>query len=124
MGGWSRWAEFYPNHDGHLGKLLWMQSGALSLAQYNGTINLSADPDALALSVLLPFRFGHHPIRIPWGDLNVTIKRSRWFGDVVYVSAKRVSGVRLQLSGKTWKRLQEAGGDAVPNPTDAPPIDP
>ena len=122
MGGWHRWAEFYPDPSGHQGRVLTWQSGAFRLGQYNGVLNLSADPDALVLSVILPFRFGHAPIRIPWEDLKVEIQKSRWFGDIVYVSAKRVSGVQLRLAGRTWKRLQETGGETVPSPSNAPPV--
>ncbi len=118
VGGWYQWAEAYPNRAGHLGKVLWMQAGSFSLGRYNGTINLSADPDALALSVLFPFRFGHQPIRIPWDELSVTLKKSRWFGNLVDVSAKKVPGVSLQLAETTWKKLQKTGGRAVPLPED------
>jgi hypothetical protein len=112
LGGWSRWAEVYGDPREPTGKLFRMQSGAFSLARYRATLNLSAEPDGLALWVILPFRYGHDPLRVPWSELTVTIKGSRWYGDLAYLSVKQVPGVELQLSARTWQKLQAEAADA------------
>ncbi len=118
IGGWSRWAKAYPNEQNCQGKTLFMQSGAFSLGHYKGTLNLSAEPTGLALSVIFLFRFGHHPILIPWSELKVSIKKSRWTGDIATLSTEKVPGVRLQVSARTWEKLQTMAGDTAPLPED------
>lgn len=36
---------------------------------YSSAIRLTAASDALYASVLLPFRIGHPPLRIPWDEI-------------------------------------------------------
>lgn len=112
MGGWSRWADLYPNPAGHRGDVLWMQSGAFGWSNYNSVLKLSADPQGLALSVILPFRFGHSPILIPWSELEVS-RKSGFFGSYATLTAREAPGVKLKLAGGTWDRLRQAAGSAA-----------
>jgi hypothetical protein len=46
-------------------------------------IRLTAAEDALYLSVLLIFRIGHPPLRIPWKEITFSRTRRFWFRYVV-----------------------------------------
>ncbi|MDR3742208.1 MAG: hypothetical protein P4L40_24595 [Terracidiphilus sp.] len=45
--------------------------------QYSSVIRLTAAGDALYASVLLPFRIGHPPLRIPWDEIRFA--RTKFF---------------------------------------------
>ena len=50
---------------------------------YSSVIRLTAAEDALYLSVLLIFRIGHPPLRIPWKEITFSRTRRFWFRYVV-----------------------------------------
>jgi len=45
---------------------------------YNSVIRMTAAEDALYLSVLLPFRPGHPPLRIPWSEIQFSRTKRLW----------------------------------------------
>jgi hypothetical protein len=45
---------------------------------YSSVIRMTAAEDALYLSVLLPFRPGHPPLRIPWSEIQFSRTRRLW----------------------------------------------
>jgi hypothetical protein len=50
---------------------------------YSSVIRLTAAADAMYLSVLLPFRIGHPPLRIPWDEIQFGRARRLWRNYVV-----------------------------------------
>lgn len=45
---------------------------------YSSVIRMTAATDALYLSVLLPFRIGHPPLRIPWNEIRFSRTKYFW----------------------------------------------
>lgn len=117
VGGWYRWAEAYPDSKGHSGTRKGMVSASFPYCRYNGTLVLSADSEALTLSQILPFRFGHHPVRLPWSELTVTKDRS-WFSDRVTLEAEKVPGLKMTMYRSTYDSVSQ-GIEAAPQSGEA-----
>lgn len=69
VSGWRGLADEYgtqepapPNQETFLG-------GSLGWINHRGTLQLGATPEALDLRVMVLFRPGHPPLRIPWDDI-------------------------------------------------------
>jgi hypothetical protein len=45
---------------------------------YSSVIRLTAASDALYASILLPFRVGHPPLRIPWNEIQIGKTKFFW----------------------------------------------
>ena len=52
-------------------------------SHYSSVIRVSAAEDALYLSVLFPYRFGHPPLRVPWSEIEFDLIKLYWRGYVV-----------------------------------------
>lgn len=60
---------------------------------------IAAD-DALYLSVILAFRPGHPPLRIPWNEITAGIARHFWRNDIVVTL-----GVEEQIPMRITQRM-------------------
>ncbi len=47
-------------------------------SHYGSIVRMIASDDALYLSVLLPFRAGHPPLRIPWNEIQFSRTKYFW----------------------------------------------
>lgn len=110
--GWAtlaaRWATELPPPRSSLG----MCTGRVGLANYKGTLELAADREALWMDVMVLFRPGHRPLRIPWAEVEA-LEGGGW--RLFRAQRLRAGGVEIQLREGDWAALQRAagrGGDA------------
>ncbi|MGB6974207.1 MAG: hypothetical protein WBD67_05950 [Terracidiphilus sp.] len=66
-------------------------------AHYSGIVRLVSASDGLYLSVLLPFRPGHPPLRIPWGEIQFSRTR-RFFFNYVVLTLGNEEQIPLRIS--------------------------
>jgi hypothetical protein len=72
LSGWRELADAYPLSTDFTGRKLQFQSANFRWgSNYTGIVQIGADPQGLYLSVFIPFRPGHPPIFVPWGDIQV-----------------------------------------------------
>ena len=82
IGGWFALAQRFRTQDAPHGEVLvagpWFRTVYVRFwTHYGGIIRLVAASDALYLSVLVLFRVGHPPLRIPWSEIEVS--RTKYF---------------------------------------------
>ena len=70
--GWTRLAAVYASkvHDGRPRRFQTMRL-LPSRLRYTRQINVKTTMDGLQLYPALPLRFGHEPLLIPWGDIEI-----------------------------------------------------
>jgi hypothetical protein len=79
-------------------------SGMLGLVSYNGVLELAASNVGLDLRVMMLFRAGHPPLRIPWADIRVESEQAGLFGSQTKLRLG-ASGPVLRLPSKVWQGL-------------------
>jgi hypothetical protein len=72
--------------------------------QYQNIMRLTADEDALYLSVILIFRTNHPPLRIPWSEITIAPARL-WFSAKVMVTLGTEEKIPMYLSPTTAQKL-------------------
>jgi hypothetical protein len=97
LGGWRRLSEFFPAANPPEGTRFRMQSGSIGLVNYSSCLTIYSNDDGVYLSTLWPFRLGHPPLLIPWGEIHdVTTSRFLWMEDAVFqVGSPTVAKMRL-----------------------------
>jgi len=111
-GGWRSLASSYATGESVEGQIFWWRSGRLNRVKYGGCLKFVAGRSALGIEVLLPFRFGHRPLVIDWGDVSATEHRG-WVFRYVDLRFKKQPQVRLRLSRILAEELFAAGGSVV-----------
>lgn len=106
VGGWHGLARRYRVH-GELGATTQNTSGMLGLVSYNGVLQVGASKDGLDLRMMVLFRAGHPPLRIPWADIRVEDERSGWLGFLTKVRLGP-NGPALRVPSKVWQKLSQA----------------
>ena len=77
--GWSELARRFRQEAIVAGPSFHFQSARIGTVSYNCCFVLRVTRQGLGLSVLLPFRFGHRPLFIPWDQFrDVTVTRILW----------------------------------------------
>jgi len=87
-----------------------MRKSKMFPARYAGVMRLAFDDDALYLSVILFFRIGHEPLKVPYKDVNIDSK-SGFLGDHVVVSFRQEPNVQIVFFGKNKDLLLEKIAD-------------
>jgi hypothetical protein len=103
MSGWRALARHYRTDGPFHGRIRRFQSIALGWGNYGGVTTVGTRADGLYLAVLLPFRPGHPPLFIPWGEVTSAEFGSRWYGDWLELRFAAAPRVRLRLSGRLGK---------------------
>jgi hypothetical protein len=85
---------------------------------YSGVIRMTAAGDALYLSVLMPFRVGHPPLRIPWDEIAFTRTR-RFLQNFVALTLGTQERIPFRISERTARKLGLAARIAPENPASA-----
>jgi len=102
VGGSRKQKKVFPAQGQPLGRRFNMQGGKVGQVPYSGCLTISTSAEGLCLSVLLPFRFGHPPLFIPWDAIhNVKTHRFLWFETVVFDVGS--PSVTLQLPKKIFE---------------------
>jgi hypothetical protein len=82
--------------------------GMLGLVSYNGVLSVGVAEDGLDLRVMLLFRAGQPPLRIPWSEIRVEGESPGLF-----VSRTRVRlgerGPVLRIPSAVWARCRDFG---------------
>jgi hypothetical protein len=70
VGGWKALSQVYRSQRA-VPTGGWVERRVLlsGRARYKNVLRLTADTEGLYLSVAFPFRLGHPPLFVPWGDL-------------------------------------------------------
>ncbi len=83
---------------------------------YSSVIRMIAAEDALYLSVLLPFRVGHPPLRIPWSEIGFGRAKFLWQRYVVLTLGEKEC-IPMRISERMARNLgildRVPGGAAV-----------
>jgi hypothetical protein len=79
-------------------------SGMVGLVSYNGVLQVGASNAGLDLRVMVLFRAGHPPLRIPWTDIRVESETSGLFGSQTKLRLGS-NGPALRLPSKVWQQL-------------------
>lgn len=81
----------------------------IGLIAYRGVLGVGRADDGLDLRVMLLFRPGHPPLRIPWSEIRVEGERSLFgFGKVTRLRLG-AGGPLLNLPSATWERVRPRG---------------
>ncbi len=111
--GWRPLAARYPADGPATGQTFRMTSGTVGLANYNGVLSVSVEPEGLHLAVMALFRVGHPPILIPWPEItSVTQKNAlwaRWY--TLRIGTPHVATVRLP--GRIVDAMRDVIADAI-----------
>ncbi|HEV2324685.1 MAG TPA: hypothetical protein VGS10_12105 [Terracidiphilus sp.] len=76
----------------------------MKLGQYGSTIRMTAANDALYLSVILAFRPGHPPLRIPWNEISLERTR-RFFRNCVVLTLGTEERIPMRISERMARKL-------------------
>jgi hypothetical protein len=115
ISGWRKLAQVYRANGPFSGRRWRLQSAELRWRiGYNNCLTLGSGAEGLFLSVLLPFRFSHPPLLIPWTDI-ASRDVTRWrFFRMTEVRTRLVSDVPIVLHRRVVERLRSAPGARWP----------
>jgi len=86
LGGWYELASMYRSRQPMPGEKYYLNSASIGKAvPYPGCLFATVGKAGLALSVLLPLRFMHPPVLIPWSAIERCEKRKIWFIESVAI---------------------------------------
>ena len=109
--GWRQLSQYYRSSGLFEGRRFYFQSGAMRLrARYNSVLILGVNSEGLYLSILFPFRVGHPPLLVPWGDISWTEKPGRFFGGFELQFARSPS-IPFLISRRLMEKIANAAGD-------------
>ena len=101
--GWWELARHYKLDGPYGGRKHRFQSVGLGWGNYGGCVTVGTNADGLNLAVLLPFRPGHPPLFLPWGEVVSAEFGSKWYGDWLELRFAAAPRVRLRLPGRLGK---------------------
>jgi hypothetical protein len=107
-------AERYQRADGFEGDRWWFQSVQMRWrVNYSGVLIIGASPRGLYLSVLLPFRFAHPPLFIPWTEISVSERKGLAAGYFEF-RFRRAPGIPVRVIERLGRRIAQSAGRAWP----------
>lgn len=108
---WNELARDFPDR-GFSGRKRWFCSAQMGQVHQKSCLILGADENGVFLSNLLPFRFGHTPLFIPWSAIK-TSRRKGWIFEYVDFSLGP-GAVPLTLKRGLADALMKDGGVEAP----------
>lgn len=73
VGGWATLASRYRCQSDFVGERWPFQNGWMRwTVHYGNCLTVGGNSEGLYLAVFTPFRFGHPPLLIPWGEITIT----------------------------------------------------
>lgn len=107
MGGWISLAGSYRLIDSFDGTKWHLQYARIGKVQYKSCLTVGANERGLYLNVLLPFRFGHPPLLIPW--TKITGKEAKgWVYTYVDLAVPELQGDTIRIFKGLADRLETA----------------
>ncbi|MBM4305898.1 MAG: hypothetical protein FJ115_07405 [Deltaproteobacteria bacterium] len=114
ISGWSTLANFYRFSGGFIGQQWRFQSAQLRwYIGYNNCLTIGANESGLFLSVFFLLRIGHPSLFIPWGDVNVTMKKGTW-GKYAELRFRQAPAIPFRMSGKLSEKIAGVAGRMWP----------
>jgi hypothetical protein len=111
IGGWHHLAERFKSYEPIDGERFRFRSGAIGWGafpvSYGSCLFVTVGSTGFALSVLLPFRFLHPPLVIPWSAVERCEHVSFWFMKQVAVHIDGFNR-RLLFGGSLGSKILEA----------------
>ncbi len=116
ISGWSLLARRFRANGPFLGETWsWQSARFRGWCGYNNCLTVGASQEELYLAVMLPFRFFHPSLAIPWREIEVETGKE-FFG--VYQTAQFRIGtdelVTVKIYGKLVDRVRQAAGPGWP----------
>lgn len=114
MSGWHLLAIRFRLQGDFLGPKWSFQSAQTRwLTHYNGCLTVGADPSGLFIQPMIPFRFGHPPLFIPWTE--ITVGTTRVFLMVMTdLRLGRGEQIPFKIRSSLAARLRSAAGQGWP----------
>ena len=103
--GWNRLAKMYRAKTRCEGEVYHFQSCRMGPVSYSGCWSIFLTSDGFFISMLLPFRFGHPPLFIPWKDIHDAELRSCLGYEWMKYQVGRPTIATIQLPKKIVERV-------------------
>jgi hypothetical protein len=116
LSGWSLLARRFRASEPWYGESWgWQSARFRGWCGYNNCLNVGANQQSLFLSVMLPFRFFHPTLLIPWQEMEVqTGKMFFGYYDTATFRIGTEERVTVRIYGKLVSRLRQAAGPGWP----------
>ncbi|PIQ75820.1 hypothetical protein CO157_01540 [Candidatus Peregrinibacteria bacterium CG_4_9_14_3_um_filter_49_12] len=88
VGTWSKLQNKYPTLGMPTGTTYHFQSATIGKVSYNNALHIQVSSRGLYMIPMIPFRFGHSPILIPWREIHAE-ERKGFFGTSTVLSVGR-----------------------------------
>jgi hypothetical protein len=109
IGGWATLAKRFRYAGSFDGVRLNFQSGRMGMTSYGRCLTVGASAEGLYLAVMLPFRFCHPRLLIPWNEVSVAPPRGLLF-KFVRLGLGRDHNIPLRLRPKIVEKLKQYAG--------------
>lgn len=114
IGGWTSLAQVYRLTESFEGDRRWFQSAQMRWrVNYGSCLIVGANAKGLYLAILFPFRIGHPPLFIPWGDISIRRKEGFLFNTLEF-RFRRAPEIPLRVSERLGRRLAASAGNWWP----------
>lgn len=113
ISGWRKLAAGYAYRKPFTGPKWRFQSAAMRWLGIRNCLIFGADERGLYMSMMLPFRFWHPPLLIPWQSVTAQ-KKKKLFSDGVEFMLGPPPGVRLWVWTVTAGKIRVAAGARFP----------
>lgn len=101
--GWRVLARHYVVHGPFRGREHRFQRLQMGWGNYGGCVTIGTNSDGLYLAVMLPFRPGHPPLFVPWGEVASAEFESKWYGSWLELRFSAAPRVRVRLPERVGK---------------------
>jgi len=108
IGGWAKLAKNYPRRKFAEGRKFSLQSLAIGLTNYGNVVTVHSSREGLDLEVMLPFRFGHSPIFIPWSEMAAPREKSLLWYKYVLLEIGMPTVAAIKLPKKAYDSYRES----------------
>lgn len=121
MSGWRTLARHYEYADHAAQPIVQLKWQSLSMgyakflaSNYGRVVNIGSDGTYLYLSVMMFFRFGHAPLRIPFADINISDTKMNLFKSKCAV-ANKAPNVKIYMRGNLVTKIENLSYNSHPN---------
>lgn len=116
LGGWASLARRFKAEGPFIGERWnWQSAQFRGWCNYNNSLSIGANPNALYMAAIVPFRLFHPPLIIPWPEIEVETGKM-FFGlcDTARFRIGIEERITVRVYGKLVDRLRHAAGPGWP----------